>query len=254
MKLLFGLRIADRRGDAYERPVNRAWDGKAKLLRPLSAVAVRTVPEMIAEPMTQAPGGRWGARPPATPKLTTPRQYSSFVRVLEMALASMVARLRPSPLQMTLTPGPAAIRASNASPTTIIKRAPNFSGATHFCSQLHRPASLFVRGGRSRYTNDLDVICPGFGLMVFHVGSHREHLMARRQQNPAAALWQRGFVPSSVTPSHGKSARKASRPRRLPAGADLPRGARHRSTSTIGRRRTASRFRSCSRSAGSRTP
>lgn len=37
-----------------------------------------------------------------------------------MAAVSLAAKLRPSPLQMTRTPGPAAMRASNASPTTII--------------------------------------------------------------------------------------------------------------------------------------
>jgi hypothetical protein len=42
-----------------------------------------------------------------------------------MALDSEAAKSLPLPLQITRTPGPAAIRASNAKPTTAINRSPH---------------------------------------------------------------------------------------------------------------------------------
>src|SRR5215212_6062055 len=43
-----------------------------------------------------------------------------------MVRASTAARLRPSPLQITFTPAPAAMRASKAMPTTTITCPPNY--------------------------------------------------------------------------------------------------------------------------------
>ena len=83
-------------------------------------IGIRVDPEMTAEPTTQVPGCRCGANPPATPKLMMPGQPLTIVRVSAIAAVSFAAKLRPSPLQMTCTPGPAAIRASKASPTTMI--------------------------------------------------------------------------------------------------------------------------------------
>src|SRR5215472_14757248 len=68
--------------------------------------------------MMHVPGQRSGDSPPATPKLITPVAPSLI------ALDSEAARFLPLPLQMTLTPGPAAMRASNAKPTTAINRSP----------------------------------------------------------------------------------------------------------------------------------
>src|SRR6516165_7292389 len=68
--------------------------------------------------MMHVPGLRSGDSPPATPKLITP------VAPCLIALDSETARFLPLPLQMTLTPGPAAMRASNAKPTTAISCSP----------------------------------------------------------------------------------------------------------------------------------
>src|SRR5947209_4573863 len=68
--------------------------------------------------MTQVPGASAGDSPPATPKLMTPSAPS------RMALEREAAKSLPLPLQITRTPGPAAIRASNAKPTTAISRSP----------------------------------------------------------------------------------------------------------------------------------
>ena len=73
----------------------------------------RVVSETIADPTTHAPAGNPGESPPATPKLTRPRQFT-------IARATRAARLQPSPLQTTCVSVPAAIRASKASPTTTI--------------------------------------------------------------------------------------------------------------------------------------
>jgi len=54
-----------------------------------------------AEPTTQVPGRRCGAKPPATPKLMIPGQPRTKVRVSAIAAVSFSAKLRPSPLQMT---------------------------------------------------------------------------------------------------------------------------------------------------------
>src|SRR5215471_2484631 len=67
---------------------------------------------MIADATTQSPGRRSGANPPATPKLMILRQPAL------MASWSKSAVSRPR--QTTSTPGPAAIRASKASPTSAI--------------------------------------------------------------------------------------------------------------------------------------
>jgi hypothetical protein len=83
-------------------------------------IGIRVDPEITAEPTTQVPGRRCGAKPPATPKLIMPGQPFTIVRVSAIAAVSFAAKLRPSPLQMTCTPGPAAMRASKAKPTTMI--------------------------------------------------------------------------------------------------------------------------------------
>src|SRR6516165_5760265 len=91
---------------------------------------MRFDPERIAEQITQVPGRSCGASPPATPKLTIPGQLPNSVRASAIAAASVAVKLRPLPPQMTCLPGPAAMRASNASPTTIIKSPP-----PHFADQ-----------------------------------------------------------------------------------------------------------------------
>src|SRR6516165_6338882 len=92
---------------------------------------MRFDPERIAEQITQVPGRSCGASPPATPKLTIPGQLPNSVRASAIAAVSVAVRLRPLPAQMTCLPGPAAMRASNASPTTMIKSPP----APHFADQ-----------------------------------------------------------------------------------------------------------------------
>src|SRR5215472_4687188 len=67
---------------------------------------------MIAEATTQSPGSKSGSRPPPTPKLIMLRQPAP------KASRSRSAVSRPR--QATSTPGPAAIRASKASPTRAI--------------------------------------------------------------------------------------------------------------------------------------
>src|SRR5215470_10291098 len=67
---------------------------------------------MIADATMQSPGNRPGASPPATPKLMMLRQPAPIARRSK----SVVSR----PRQATSTPGPAAIRASKASPTRAI--------------------------------------------------------------------------------------------------------------------------------------
>jgi len=71
---------------------------------------------MISEPITQVPGFKCGARPPATPKLINPPQPAAI------ACVSREERFFPSPPQITGTPRPAAMRASNFIPTTTIIR------------------------------------------------------------------------------------------------------------------------------------
>ena len=77
-----------------------------------SSVACRLSSERIAEPTMQIPDASSGESPPATPKLTRPRQ--SF----PMARSRAAARVRPSLPQTTCVPARAAMRASNAKPTT----------------------------------------------------------------------------------------------------------------------------------------
>ncbi len=89
-----------------------------------ASVSIRRDSDRIAVAITQAPGRKFGARPPATPKLTIPGQRPISARASAMASSSLAARFRPLPLQITLTPGPAAMRASNARPTTIINARP----------------------------------------------------------------------------------------------------------------------------------
>src|SRR5262249_27370681 len=90
-------------------------------------------PERIAEPITQVPGRSCGASPPATPKLTIPGQLPNSVRASAIAAESVAVKLRPLPPQMTCLPGPAAMRASKANPTTMIKSPP----APHFTSESY---------------------------------------------------------------------------------------------------------------------
>ena len=71
--------------------------------------------------MTQVPGRSCGASPPATPKLIIPGQFPNSVRASAIAAPSVAVKLRPLPPQMTYLPGPAAMRASKANPTTMIK-------------------------------------------------------------------------------------------------------------------------------------
>src|SRR5262249_38389365 len=82
-------------------------------------VGIRFDPERIAEPITQVPGRSCGASPPATPKLISPGQSPNNIRASAMAAVSVAVRFLPSPPQTTWIPGPAAMRASNASPTMI---------------------------------------------------------------------------------------------------------------------------------------
>ena len=67
---------------------------------------------MIAEATMQSPGMRSGARPPATPKLMMPRQPDWMVSCSKSDISW--------PRQTTSAPGPAAIRASKANPTSAI--------------------------------------------------------------------------------------------------------------------------------------
>ena len=83
--------------------------------------------------MTQVPGRSCGASPPATPKLIIPGQSPKCIRASAIAAVSMAVKLRPLPPQMTYLPGPAAMRASKANPTTMIKSPP----APHFADQNH---------------------------------------------------------------------------------------------------------------------
>ena len=55
------------------------------------------------------------------------------MRASAIAAASVAVKLRPLPPQMTYLPGPAAMRASKANPTTMIKSPP----APHFADQNH---------------------------------------------------------------------------------------------------------------------
>jgi len=87
-------------------------------------VGIRFDPERIAEPITQVPGRSCGASPPATPKLIIPGQSPKSVRASAIAAVSIAIKLRPVPPQTTRIPGPAAMRASNASPTTMTKKSP----------------------------------------------------------------------------------------------------------------------------------
>src|SRR5215472_14703097 len=92
---------------------------------------------MIADATTQSPGRRSGANPPATPKLMILRQPAL------MASRSKSAVSRPR--QTTSTPGPAAIRASKASPTSAI---------TDRCDRSLRSSALSGSG------NDLTEAAP----------------------------------------------------------------------------------------------
>src|SRR5215472_13827987 len=67
---------------------------------------------MIAEATTQSPGSKSGSRPPPTPKLIMLRQPAPIASRSRSAVSR--------PRQATSTPGPAAIRASKASPTRAI--------------------------------------------------------------------------------------------------------------------------------------
>jgi hypothetical protein len=84
-------------------------------------VGIRFDPERTAEPIIQSPGRSCGARPPAIPKLTIPGQSRNVERASAITAVSLAPKRWPSPPQTTHIPGPAAMRASNASPTTIIK-------------------------------------------------------------------------------------------------------------------------------------
>src|SRR5580704_7251798 len=99
---------------------------------------MRSVSYRIAEPMMQVPGRSAGDSPPATPKLMTPVAPSA------MALDSEAAKFLPLPLQMTWTPGPAAMRASNAKPTTAIKRSPDSIAPPNVIHFLSAPAHFSV--------------------------------------------------------------------------------------------------------------
>src|SRR5215472_9530497 len=67
---------------------------------------------MIADATMQSPASRSGASPPATPKLMILRQPAPIASRNKSAVSR--------PRQIESTPGPAAIRASKASPTRAI--------------------------------------------------------------------------------------------------------------------------------------
>src|SRR6185437_2882293 len=82
------------------------------------STAQRAVPDRISEPTTQVPADILGKSPPATPKLMIPRQFFRTAReIANSSPSSLQITFLP---QITYVPAPAAIRASNASPTTII--------------------------------------------------------------------------------------------------------------------------------------
>src|SRR5215472_7616935 len=138
---------------------------------------------MTDEATMQSPGMRSGARPPATPKLMMLRQPAP------MASRSKSAVSRPR--QTTSTPGPAAIRASKASPTSaitdrgdrplssnalstlgsdMIDAAPRSSTSISGLLQASRQASfqLCLQPGRH----------PACGGETFNVGHDQENLFA----------------------------------------------------------------------------
>ena len=79
-------------------------------------VAIRCPSAITSEATTSAPGRSADDNPPAIPKLTMPRQPADTARV-----NSSAKRWR-SPPQTTKTPGPDAIRVSNARPVTATMR------------------------------------------------------------------------------------------------------------------------------------
>ena len=58
--------------NAEQGAVHGPGHGREQLLRPVLSVGSRTLPATTAEPTTQVPGRKRGARPPATPKLIKP--------------------------------------------------------------------------------------------------------------------------------------------------------------------------------------
>ena len=64
---------------------------------------------------TTSPDFSDGSRPPATPKLMTPRNVEGSKRRQQRAQLLRIA----TELQMTIMPGPAAMRASCTKPVTI---------------------------------------------------------------------------------------------------------------------------------------
>src|SRR5215472_2123334 len=118
---------------------------------------------MIADATTQSPGRRSGANPPATPKLMILRQPAL------MASWSKSAVSRPR--QTTSTPGPAAIRASKASPTSAI---------TDRCDRSLRSSAPSGSG------NDLTEAAPGPSMSMS--GLFQVSLQASRQASLQASF------------------------------------------------------------------
>src|SRR5215468_2364610 len=118
---------------------------------------------MIADATTQSPGRRSGANPPATPKLMILWQPAL------MASWSKSAVSRPR--QTTSTPGPAAIRASKASPTRAI---------TDRCDRSLRSSALSGSG------NDLTEAAPWPSTSIS--GLLQVSLHASRQASLQASL------------------------------------------------------------------
>src|SRR5262249_27678911 len=87
-------------------------------------------PDSMPHPTPHAPVCNWGERPPATPKLIKPRQS------LRVADASAAARARPSVLQTTRVPAPAAMRASNPNPATAITIATGRSTRLYYLPEM----------------------------------------------------------------------------------------------------------------------
>ncbi len=127
-------RFRGRADDGYRRAehdaTKRARDASAK------GSATSAGPWVAVRPRRRCPRRRRTslaearlARPPAKPKLSRPRHPAA------MAWSNLAARFLPSPLQITRVSGPAAMRASNPSPTTTT-RPPAFSTPTSRIGQM----------------------------------------------------------------------------------------------------------------------
>jgi hypothetical protein len=104
--------MGDDGSNARDRTVNRSGIACNRFRDQSLSVTKWAVSATIVDPTIHDPAPRAGERPPAIPKLMSPRQSPA------MAHARDVASMRPSPLQITCVCLPAAIRASNASPVT----------------------------------------------------------------------------------------------------------------------------------------